>query len=354
MDKNLLKKLSSELKNLNIEKNTNIMEVCGTHTVAYFHTGVRDIFPKNLNLIDGPGCPVCVTTNGYLDRAVEIMKKYNVVLATFGDMVKVPASYTSLQKEKAEGRNIEVVYSPMDALELAKRNKEKEVVFLSVGFETTIPTEAATIKCAIENNIKNFSLLTGNKLTPPAVDALLASGEINLDGFILPGHVSSVTGSKSWEFVAEKYNKPAVIAGFESKDLLKGTLILLKLIKSGKNIVENVYKEIVSENGNTIALDLIESLYTVIDAKWRGIGTIPGSGLKLKDRYKDFDAEKKFPVDLPPEEEDSRCRCGEVLKGLITPPQCPLFGKKCTPREPVGACMVSFEGACSAYYKYSR
>lgn len=329
------------------------MEVCGTHTVAYFHTGIRDIFPSNLNLIDGPGCPVCVTTNGYLDRAVEILKKYDVTIVTFGDMIKVPASYTSLQKEKAEGRNIEIVYSPTDALEIAKKNKNREIVFLSVGFETTIPTEAATIKMAIDEDIRNFSLLTGNKLTPPAVDALLASGEVNLDGFILPGHVSSITGSKSWEFVAEKYNKPAVIAGFESKDLLKGTILLLKLIENGKNSVENVYKEIVSENGNRIALDLIDSLYTVIDTGWRGIGTIPGSGLKLKDEYENFDAEKKFPVKLPPEVEDKRCRCGEVLKGLITPPECPLFGEKCTPREPVGACMVSFEGACSAYYKYS-
>lgn len=354
MEKSYLKTLSTELKNYNIKKKINIMEVCGTHTVAYFHTGVRDIFPANLNLVDGPGCPVCVTTNGYLDRAVEILRKHDVTLTTFGDMIKVPASYTSLQKEKAEGRKIEIVYSPMDALEIAKNNKNIEVVFLSVGFETTIPTEAATIKRAIEEDIRNFSMLTGNKLTPPAVDALLSSGEVNLDGFILPGHVSSITGSKSWEFVAEKYNKPAVIAGFESKDLLMGTILLLKLIENGKNIVENVYKEVVSENGNQIARDLIDDLYTIVDAKWRGIGTLPGSGLKLKDEYRDFDAEKKFPVELPREVEDKRCRCGEVLKGLITPSECPLFGKKCTPREPVGACMVSFEGACSAYYKYSR
>lgn len=354
MDKSYLKILSTELKNYNIKKKINIMEVCGTHTVAYFHTGVRDIFPANLNLVDGPGCPVCVTTNGYLDRAVEILRKHDVTLTTFGDMIKVPASYTSLQKEKAEGRKIEIVYSPMDALEIAKNNKNIEVVFLSVGFETTIPTEAATIKRAIEEDIRNFSMLTGNKLTPPAVDALLSSGEVNLDGFILPGHVSSITGSKSWEFIAEKYNKPAVIAGFESKDLLMGTILLLKLIENGKNIVENVYKEVVSENGNQIARDLIDDLYTIVDAKWRGIGTLPGSGLKLKDEYRDFDAEKKFPVELPREVEDKRCRCGEVLKGLVTPSECPLFGKKCTPREPVGACMVSFEGACSAYYKYSR
>lgn len=354
MNSNFLKKNSEILKSFKTNKKINIMEVCGTHTVAFFQTGVQDIFPDGLNLVDGPGCPVCVTPNGFLDRAIEIAKKYNVILTTFGDMIKVPASYSSLKKEKASGKNIAVIYSPMDALEIAINNPEKEIVFLSVGFETTTPGEAAVIRSAKERNLNNFSMLIGNKLTPPAVDALLSSGEVNLDGFILPGHVSAITGAKSWNFISEKHKKPAVISGFNAKDLLMGTILLLNLIKSNTNTVENIYKEVVSEKGNILAQNLMNEMFEIIDSNWRGIGTIPNSGLQLKEVYKDFDAMKKFPVDPPEEVENSNCRCGEVLKGLIKPYQCPLFGNICTPSEPVGACMVSFEGACSAYYKYYR
>ena len=354
MDKDQLIKYSDLLKNYKLKNPLNIMEVCGTHTVAFFHTGVKDIFPEGLNLIDGPGCPVCVTANGYLDRAIEIQKEHDVVLATFGDMIKVPASYTSLQKLKSEGTRIEIVYSPMDALEIARKEKEKEIVFLSVGFETTIPTEAVTLKKAFEENIDNFSILTGNKLTPPAVDALLTLGEVNIDGFILPGHVSIITGSDSWQFLPEKYSKPAVISGFEPKDLIMGTLRLIQIIENREIALDNLYKEVVNEGGNSVALGFIDELFDVTDAKWRGIGVIPGSGLKLKEKYSRYDAGKKFPVTMPEEVENESCRCGEILRGLITPPECPLFGTVCTPREPVGACMVSFEGSCSAYYKYRK
>ncbi len=354
MNKDQLIKYSEILKNYKLERPMNIMEVCGTHTVAFFHTGVKDIFPEGLNLIDGPGCPVCVTANGYLDRAIEIQKEHGVVLATFGDMIKVPASYTSLQKLKSEGVRIEIVYSPMDALEIAKKEKDTEVVFLSVGFETTIPTEAVTLKKAVEDNVNNFSILTGNKLTPPAVDTLLALGEVKIDGFILPGHVSIITGSDSWQFLPGKYNKPAVISGFEPKDLVMGTLRLIQLIEKREIEIDNLYKELVTEEGNRLAQGFIDELFDVTDAKWRGIGIIPGSGLKLKDKYSLYDAEKKFPVKMPEEVENKNCRCGEILRGLITPPECPLFGTVCTPREPVGACMVSFEGSCSAYYKYRK
>jgi len=352
--KNFLKKNTQILKDFKTEKNINIMEVCGTHTVAFFQTGVQDIFPNNVNLIDGPGCPVCVTPNGFLDRAIEISKKFGTTLTTFGDMVKVPASYSSLKKEKSLGRDIVTVYSPMDALDIAIDNPEKEVVFLSVGFETTTPGEAAVIKSAKEKNIKNFSMLVGNKLTPPAVDALLSSGEVNLDGFILPGHVSIITGAKTWEFISKKYKKPAVISGFNAKDLIMGTLFLLNLIKAGNIKIENLYKEVVSNRGNILAKKMMDELFLITDSKWRGIGEIPGSGLKLREEYRQFDASEKFPVDPPEEVENKECRCGEVLKGLIKPFECPLFGTVCTPSEPVGACMVSFEGACSAYYKYYR
>lgn len=353
-EKDFIKTNIEILKSFKSKKKINIMEVCGTHTVAFFQTGVQDLFPEDLNLIDGPGCPVCVTPNGYLDRAIEILNRHNVILTTFGDMVKVPASYSSLKKEKASGKDIRVVYSPMDALEIAVNTPESEVVFLSVGFETTTPGEAAVIREAESRNINNFSMLIGNKLTPPAVDALLSSGEVKLDGFILPGHVSTITGSRSWDFIAKKHGKPAVISGFSAKDLVMGTVMLIKLIEKNSAIVENIYKEVVSEEGNRIAIELIDELFEKGDSNWRGIGTIPGSGLKLREKFSRFDAEKKFPVDPPEEIENSKCRCGEVLKGLIKPFQCPLFGNICTPSEPVGACMVSFEGACSAYYKYYR
>ncbi|MCP5105035.1 MAG: hydrogenase formation protein HypD, partial [bacterium] len=336
-----LKKYSEKLKHLQLEKNINIMEVCGTHTVQFFHTGVKDIFPEELRLVDGPGCPVCVTTNDYLDRAVEIARKHDVIICTFGDMMRVPSSYSSLQKEKAEGIDISIVYSPLDALETARKNPDKEVVFLSVGFETTIPTEAVTVKKAKEENITNFSLLVGNKLTPPAVAALLESEEVNIDGFILPGHVSAITGVKGWRFIADKYKKPCVVAGFNTKDLVMGTLLLIDLIVKGEPKILNEYTEIVTEEGNTKAQAIIEEVMEPADAGWRGIGTIPGSGLKLRAEYAAFDAEKKFPVTLPPVVEAKGCRCGEVLRGIISPLECPLFGKKCTPQNPVGACMVS-------------
>jgi hydrogenase expression/formation protein HypD len=348
----LLKEYADKLKNLELEKEINIMEVCGTHTVQFFHTGVKDIFPRKLDLVDGPGCPVCVTTNDYLDRAIEIAKKHGVTICTFGDMMRVPSSYSSLQKEKAEGVDVSLVYSPLDAVEIAKSNPGKEVIFLSVGFETTIPTEAAAVKRAKEENIKNFSLLAGNKLTPPAVAALLESEEVNIDGFILPGHVSVITGVKAWRFIPVKYKKACVVAGFNTKDLLAGTLMLVNLIRKGEADILNEYKEVVTEQGNLKAQDLMFDVFQPCNADWRGIGVIPGSGMKLKETYADFDAEKRFPVTPPPPVEPKGCRCGDVLRGLITPLQCPLFGKTCTPRSPVGACMVSTEGSCAAYYKY--
>lgn len=353
MKDELLKEYAAKLHNMELENRINIMEVCGTHTVQFFHTGVKDIFPGKLRLIDGPGCPVCVTTNDYLDRAIEIARKYDVLIATFGDMMRVPSSYSSLQKEKAAGLQIAVVYSPLDALEIARENPGKEVMFLSVGFETTIPTEAVCIKKAKQENIRNFSLLSGNKLTPPAVAALLEAGEVNIDGFILPGHVSVITGVKGWWFVVEKYRKPCVIAGFDAKDLLLGTLTLVNLVKKGRLEIINEYKGVVSEEGNLKAQELMHEVFEPGDAAWRGIGIIPGSGMVLREEYAAFAAEIKFPVTPPPVKEAKGCRCGEILRGLATPPECPLFAGECTPTSPVGACMVSSEGSCAAYFKYT-
>jgi hydrogenase expression/formation protein HypD len=354
MDNGTLEVLSEKLRHFSLDNDVNIMEVCGTHTTEFFRTGVKDIFPEKLDLVDGPGCPVCVTPNEYLDRAITISKRYGTIIATFGDMMQVPSSYSSLKKEKAEGLDIRIVYSPLDALRIAKDNPEKEVVFLSVGFETTIPTEAAAVKMAKMEKVNNFSILVGNKLTPPAVKAILDSKEINIDGFILPGHVSTVTGVKAWRFIAEEYHKPCVIAGFESRDLLVGTLMLLHLIKNGIGDILNEYKRAVVEEGNTRAQEMMAEVFELSESKWRGIGVIPESGMELKKEYRSFDAGERFPVDLPPVVEAKGCRCGEVLRGIISPLDCPLFGKKCTPSSPVGACMVSSEGSCAAYYKYKR
>lgn len=343
---------ADKLRGLKLGRNISIMEVCGTHTTEFFRTGVKDIFPPGLSLVDGPGCPVCVTPNEYLDRAFEIARHYGAVIATFGDMLRVPSSYSSLQREKAAGVEVKVVYSPMDALQLARDNPDREVVFLSVGFETTIPAEAVALICAREENIGNFSLLTGNKLTPPAVRALLVAGEVKIDGFILPGHVSVITGIRAWRFIAREFKKPAVIAGFSSKDLLLGTMLLLKLIEEERYEVLNEYTGAVSEEGNRKAQEVMDRVFESCEVKWRGIGTIPGSGMRLRPEYEKYAAELKFPVEPPPAREPVGCRCGDVLRGIILPPGCPLFGTKCTPQQPVGACMVSSEGSCAAYFKY--
>jgi len=352
MDDSRLKELADSLRAFNLERPVHIMEVCGTHTTEFFHTGVKGMFPANLRLVDGPGCPVCVTANGYLDRAIEIGRRHGVILATFGDMMRVPSSYSTLQKEKAGGIPVEIVYSPLDALLLARRFPEKEVVFLSVGFETTLPTEAVAVKKAMEDGITNFSILAGNKLTPPAVAALLDAGEVNIDGFILPGHVSVITGTGGWRFVAEKYRKPCVIAGFEGEDLIVATLVLLNLISGSRADIINGYGRVVTEAGNLRAREVIDEVFEPEDAVWRGIGRIPSSGMRLRPEFHGFDGARKFPVTPPPEVEPAGCRCGEILRGLLLPPQCPLFGRTCTPRNPVGACMVSSEGSCAAYYKY--
>lgn len=354
MDKDLVKKLAELLKNRKLKQEYRIMEICGTHTAEFFKTGVKDMFPEGLTLVDGPGCPVCVTPNAFLDLAITIAREYNVTIATFGDMVKVPSSYSSLAKEKAEGMDIRIVYSPLDAIRIAEENPSREVIFLSVGFETTAPSEAIAIMEAESRGIRNFSLLSCNKLTPPAVEALISADEMRIDGFIVPGHVSTIIGRKPWDFIASKCGKPGVISGFEAYDLITGVLSLTDMLEKGEIAVVNGYKTAVKENGNEHAQNIISGVFDVTSSVWRGIGEIPGSGLKIKDEYLQYDAEKKFPATPPPVKEHPGCRCGELLRGLITPPECPLFDKVCSPGNAVGPCMVSSEGPCSAYYKYWR
>jgi len=354
MDGETLRKLAGRLRNLPLGAGIRVMEVCGTHTTEFFKTGVRDIFPKNFLLIDGPGCPVCVTPNEYLDRAIEISKRHRVILATFGDMIKVPSSYSSLIKERALGMEVAVVYSPMQALEMAEKNPDREVVFLSVGFETTAPVEAVTVMEAEKRGVANYSILPGNKLTVPAVKALLALGEVRIDGFILPGHVSAIIGADAWRCIPAEFGKPCAIAGFQTADLITGTLAVIDLIEKKKAELVNVYPGAVTDRGNVKAMEIMFGVFKPGPGEWRGIGVIPESGLDLREGYARFDAATKFPVDMPEVREHGGCRCGELLRGLILPPECPLFGTACSPDEPVGPCMVSTEGPCSAYYKYWR
>jgi hydrogenase expression/formation protein HypD len=338
----------------NYQKKANIMEVCGTHTFQFFATGIRDMLPEGVRLLSGPGCPVCVTPNSYIDRAKEIAKRYDVIIATFGDMLKVPGSdMKSLAHLKAEGADIRVVYSPEDAVRIAA-SEDRPMVFLSVGFETTIPTAAAALMLAEEEGIKNFYMLPSHKLIIPALRALLEDKKAQIDGFILPGHVSAIIGRRPYEPVLKEYGKPGVITGFEAHHLIIGTAILLKLIQSGRVEVINAYPEVVREEGNPEAWALVERFFEPADERWRGFGLIPLSGHRFREDFSHRDAARTFPVDVPPERETPGCRCPDVVKGKAEPTDCPHFGKGCTPLHPLGPCMVSSEGACAAYYKYRR
>ncbi len=331
-----------------------LMEVCGTHTMSIARFGLRKLLPPNIELISGPGCPVCVTPNRYLDHAIAIGRLPEVILTTFGDMIRVPGSSSSLEQEKAAGRDIRVVYSTTDALHIARENPGKQVVFLGVGFETTIPTVAASVKMAKAQGIANYSVLTAHKTMPGPMEVLAGGDEVQLDGFICPAHVTAIIGAASYRFLAEKYRKACVVAGFEPVDILQGILLLLKQIREGNPRVENQYSRVATWEGNRQAQQLIAETLQPCDADWRGIGRIPGSGLELKTAFRAFDARDRFTVAVEPTRENRGCICGQVMKGVKKPPECKLFGKVCTPEYPVGSCMVSSEGSCAAYYRYER
>lgn len=335
-------------------RNLTLMEVCGTHTMAISRMALRELLAGQVNLRSGPGCPICVTDTGDIDRMIAYAGIPKVILATFGDMMRVPGSRTTLIREKARDSDIRVVYSPLDAVRLAGDNPDKEVVFLGVGFETTVPVIALALEQAVAQGLSNFSIFSSHKLTPPAVEALLQDEEVNINGFICPGHVSAVIGRRGWDFLAKKYGIPAVITGFEPVDILGSLEMLLNLIAAGKSEVINGYTRAVREAGNPRARSLMQKYFTITAAQWRGIGLIPESGLRLKKEYARYDAEERFPVRVAPATPPPGCACGDILKGKIIPPECALFGEVCTPEEPVGPCMVSGEGACAAYYKYER
>ena len=337
-----------------IHEPVRFMEVCGTHTVSIFRSGIRQLLPEKVDLVSGPGCPVCVTPNEYMDTAIAYAKKENVIIATFGDMLKVPGTTSSLNKVKAEGADIRIIYSPLDALQIAKDNPDKQTIFLAVGFETTAPLTAATLQAADLQNISNFFVLSSHKRTDAPIDALLSDPQIKVDGFLLPGHVCVITGEKPFSFVAEKYKKPAVIAGFEPLDILQAVYMLAKQIHDGTAMIENAYKRVVKPEGNITAQKAMSLVFYNAAADWRGFGRIPESGMAVNELYSKYDALKQIPVKKEISRENPACRCGEILKGLIKPVECPLFKKVCTPDSPAGACMVSVEGTCHAWYKYGQ
>ncbi|MEO0161178.1 MAG: hydrogenase formation protein HypD [candidate division WOR-3 bacterium] len=324
-----------------------IMEVCGTHTMAIARAGIRKLLPPNVKLLSGPGCPVCVTPQEIIDWTIELAQQRDIIITTFGDIVRVPGTQESL-----ESYHPRIVYSPRDSLKIALQNPDKKVVFIGVGFETTSPAVAATILEAEQKKIKNFYLLSAFKLIPPALDYIARSPQIKIDGFILPGHVSTIIGSKPYEFLAAQYHLPGCITGFEPIDILLGIKNLLEQIISKEAKIEIEYKRVVTPEGNPAARAILNSVFETTDSNWRGIGRIPQSGLGLKKEFLRFDATKHFEIKSIKSVEPKGCICGKILLGLKTPPECPLFGRRCTPQNPVGACMVSSEGSCAAYYRY--
>ena len=330
-----------------------LMEVCGTHTMAISQYGIRGLLPQRVKLLSGPGCPVCVTSLGDIDRMIAIARQPGVVLATFGDMVRVPGSAGSLAAARASGADVQVVYSALDALEMAVAEPAKQVVFAGVGFETTSPTIAATVVEARDRCISNFSVYPAFKLVPPALGAILGGGRVHIDGFLLPGHVSAIIGSRPYRFIAEQYKLPCVIAGFEPLDILESIALLLEQVQGKSEVgVRNEYARSVPEDGNPDAMRILDQVFQPVDAMWRAIGIIPQSGLGFRPEYSRFDASRLFDITVAPAPEPEGCRCGQVMMGLIQPSQCGHFGKTCTPSQPVGPCMVSSEGACAAWYKY--
>ncbi len=330
-------------------RNISLMEVCGTHTMVIAKSGIRSMLPDNIKLLSGPGCPVCVTPQETIDYAIALSKDKEIIVTTFGDMVRVPGTHDNLESSAPT-----VVYSPLDALRVAVENPDKDVVFIGVGFETTSPTVAATVIAAENRKIKNFYVLPAFKVIPPALDFIAGSPSINVHGFILPGHVSTIIGSKPYEFLSDKYHLPGCVTGFEPIDILQGIFVLARQVVEGGASITIEYDRVVKPEGNEKALELLYTVFEICDTRWRGIGMIPASGLKFSAAFEKYDIRKKHTMKIPKPVEPKGCICGKVLLGLKMPYDCALFGKKCTPMMPVGPCMVSSEGSCAAYYKYGK
>jgi len=337
-----------------VSRPVRLMEFCGGHTHAILRYGLRSLLPEAVELRSGPGCPVCVTANVDLDRAIALAQVPRLILTTFGDMIRVPGSRQSLQEAKAGGADVRIVYSTLDALQIARDNPTRPVVFLGVGFETTAPTVAAAILQAQRDGLGNFSVLSLHKLTPPATRAILDAGEVALQGIIGPGHVTTIVGSDAWEFLPSQYGVPVAIAGFEPVDILRAVADLVDMSETGQPAVANSYSRSVTRQGNRTALEVMGRVFEIGAADWRGLGPVPASGLHIRPEFAAMDAACLFKVEPGPTREHPGCLCGGVLRGTVAPPECPLFGRACTPAHPVGPCMVSGEGACAAHYQYGR
>ena len=356
-NKNLIKKVLGKIKKITPQDKVNIMAVCGTHTQSFYRFGLDKLLPSNVNLIAGPGCPVCVSSQEYIDGAIRLAQNKDTVVLTFGDMLRIPGTKSTLEKERAKSANVGVVYSALDSINAAKRNPDKKIIFLAVGFETTAPTIALSVLSAKRENLKNLLFFSSLKLIPPAMDYLVKDKRIKLSGFLCPGHVSVVIGTEPYEFIPKKYGIGCCISGFEPLDILEGIYILIQQIVEKKPSIANQYRRVVTHNGNLKAKKIISEVFEVCNDYWRGLGGIPQSGLRLKSAFSEFDAEKIFSVSRKPQtanRKPQKCRCADILQGLISPPDCPLFSKACRPDNPIGPCMVSSEGACSAYYKYRK
>lgn len=329
-----------------------LMEVCGTHTVSIARSGIRDLMPAGVRLASGPGCPVCVTSNSDIDTVIALARVPEVIIATFGDMTRVPGSTSSLLKEQADGRDIRIVYSPLDALRIARDNPDREVVFVGVGFETTTPLVAIAVKRALEEGLENFSVFAAHKNMPGAIEAIIADPKLKVSALILPGHVSTIIGAEPYRFLAEKYGIPGVITGFEPVDMLQGIAMIMRQLHEGRAAIEIAYARGVMPEGNPVAKAAIDEVFDTCTATWRGLGPIEGSGYRLRERYAAFDAVSKLRPRVEQTREPKGCRCGDILRGIMRPDECPLFRKVCMPENPVGPCMVSSEGSCAAYFRY--
>lgn len=334
------------------DREVTLMEVCGTHTVSIARNGIRSLMPDTVRLSSGPGCPVCVTSNHDIDKVIALAHVPGVIITTFGDMTRVPGSTSSLLAEQAAGADVRIVYSPLDALRIAQENPDRQVVFVGVGFETTTPLVAMAIKRAANAGLANFSVYAAHKNMPGALEAIVNDPALKVDALILPGHVSTIIGVEPYRFLAQRYDIPGVITGFEPNDMLQGIAMIMRQIAEGRADIEIAYSRGVMQEGNPTALAAIEEVFRTVPANWRGIGEIPGSGYEIRDEFAAFDAMKRFAPEVEPTVEHAGCRCGDVLRGIITPADCPLFRKVCTPENPIGPCMVSSEGACAAYFRY--
>ncbi|MEI8354559.1 MAG: hydrogenase formation protein HypD [Deltaproteobacteria bacterium] len=355
-DRDIVKGLAARIARLTADRSEPItlMEVCGTHTMSIYQYGIRRLLPPQVRLISGPGCPVCVTPVGYLDKVVAYARQPETIITTFGDMLRVPGSSSTLMLERARGADVRIVYSTLDALALAERNPGKRVIFLGVGFETTAPTIAASILTAASRGVTNYFVLAAHKTIPIPMQLLSADPELGIDGYLCPAHVSAIIGADAYRFLAEENGVPCVVTGFEPADVMQGVEMLVRQVVEKRSEVEIQYSRFVTREGNPKAQAMLLEVFTQADAAWRGIGVIPGSGLDIAEKFAAFDVERGFPVEVEVPSEPGGCLCGEVLKGKVAPSDCPLFGKACTPEEPVGACMVSSEGSCAAAHRYGQ